>query len=781
MSSDATRFEKALFRHPILLVVSILALTGFFALKLPALKIYSDFADLLPQDHPYIGLHNEIRDTFGGANVVIVGIEVDEGTIYQNDILAIIHRLTQGVDQLPGINHNLVRSLTHRNARQVTLNETGGIQSDPYYDPTGPELSGVELLALAEAVKANPQIYGALVSPDQKSALIKGTLNEGALDYAQTFALLQELRQAEATDGVSIYATGQPVLIGWVHSYLPQIVEVFLYTVLILIALLIVYFRRFYGVLVPLVGVVISSIWGLGIISWLGFNLDPLIMVVPFLISARALSHGIQLVRRYYHEYEENQNPPVAAANTFHSLFRPGSLGIVSDAISIGIIGIGSIPINDKLALYGSLWALCVIFSVLIFVPALLSILPASRPRPNNAGVLSSALGKVGALSVQDRFSRSVLVTAFSLIAVGSLLSTKVQIGESEPGSPLLYSDHDYNVSSNAINESFPGSEELFVIARTDEVGGIKRPEVLHALTGLQHHMLKDPDMGGAKGLPNLVTQVNRLLHSDDPRWSQIPSDAPYVGGLLFAYMASSPTPGALKEFVDTDEQEANMVFYYKDHKGKTIRRSIHLAQQWIEEQESSIDGLSVLLAGGTMGVTAAINEAAYETNIVVIPLVLILIFTTLSIFYRSLQAGVLLFIAMSFATVMTYAYMGIRGIGINVNTVPIIAVGIGVGIDYSIYMIDRIREETASGGCSINEAIQRAIRTTGEAVCFTALTLIAGIAMWIFVSDLRFQADSAMLLCLMLVLNATAAVLIVPAWIRQTQPSFLVRSLKTK
>ena len=111
---------------------------------------------------------------------------------------------------------------------------------------------------------------------------------------------------------------------------------------------------------------------------------------------------------------------------------------------------------------------------------------------------------------------------------------------------------------------------------------------------------------------------------------------------------------------------------------------------------------------------------------------------------------------------------------GINVNTVPIIAVGIGVGIDYSIYIMDRIREE-AQNYTDITDAVIRAISTTGVAVGFTALTLIGGVIMWVFISTLRFQADAALLLSVMLILNAMASIFLVPAWITIFKPKFIV------
>ncbi len=763
--------ELAIFRHPKAILAAILLATVFFAAQIPALKMYSDFADLLPQSHPYIQLHNDIKDNFGGANVIIVGVEVEEGDIFTNETMQLIHSVTQGVDELPGVNHNLLTSFTHRTTRKVWLTEMGNIVSEPYFKPQDPALTGEQLAELRKQIVANPTVYGPLISPDMKMALVKAQLNEGALDYEATFAQLQELRGQFADSGVNIYATGQPVLVGWAYHYKNQIFQILAFTALIMVALLVFHFRTLHGVMVPLAGVLISTIWGLGIISLFGYNLDPLGLVIPFLISARAMSHGIQLVERYYAELRDRPLARDAARSTFESLFRPGTLGVVSDAIGLLLISIGSIPLNTKLAHYASVWASCIIVTVLIGVPLVLSILPA----PKDRALKKNALRLVGDTSARLVTSAPTgIISAMALLlVVGGFFASTVTIGESEPGSPILYQTHDYNVGSRKINDSFPGSEELYIVAETEEDGGIKRPDVLLALADLERHMLLDPEVGGAKGIPDLVKQVNRLLHNNDPRWAQIPKDDLYVGGLLFAYMASSPIPGATKEFVDPAERVANLVFYYKDHQGETIRRAIHTAKEWIRENEGRVEGLSIRLAGGTIGVTASMNEAAFETNKVVLPLVFLLIFLSVMVFYGSLHAGLLMFLAMLFATTLTYAYMGITGVGININTVPIVAVGVGVGIDYSIYMMDRIREQRLKMPTLV-DAVRSALATTGLAISFTALTLIAGIVMWIFLSDLRFQADAALLLSVMVILNALAALFLIPSWVLVFKPNFV-------
>lgn len=776
--------EVFVFYHPKTFLSVILLATVFFASRIPYLEMYSNFADLLPQEHPYIQLHNDVKDTFGGANNVVLAISVEEGDIFTSDTLSRIHRLTQGVDSLPGVNHNLVRSLTHRTVRKTWLTEMGNMNSEAYYDPIYPDMSQEQLNQLRLDVMANPTVYGLLVAPDLKSALIRGTFNEGQLDYEEIFRQLgvlkeevEQLRELEATPGVHIYATGQPVLMGWVYSYLGQIMQIFLLTMAILLALLVAYFRtRGYGILLPLIGVMISATWGLGIVSLLGYNLDPLTLVIPFLITARAMSHGIQLVERYYLEAHEAVDNHDAARRTFETLFRPGTLGIVSDAVGLLLISLGSSPINVKLGIYASIWAGTVVITVLIAVPLILSLLPLSKMDGDAAdNVQAGVFATLARFVTSKGGSLAVLLLALTVYVGGGVLSSRVQIGESEPGSPILYPDHDYNVSSKNINDNFPGSEEMYIVAHTDEPGGMKRPEVLRALQDLQIHMLQDPAMGGTKGMPDLVKQVNRILHNDDPRWSVIPDESAYVGGLMFAFMASSPIPGALKEFVDTDDQTANLVFFYKDHKGETLRRAIHMAKEWIDDPANHVEGLEVRLAGGPIGVTAAINEAAFESNMIIIPAAMALIFLFVTLFYWSLHAGWLMFMVMTFCTVATYAYMGVVGIGIDVNTVPIIAVGIGVGIDYSIYMMDRVREETARADGDLGAGIRHAIATTGKAIAFTATALIGGVVMWAFVSDLRFQADAALLLVVMLILNAWAAANLVPAWIVRFKPAFIV------
>ena len=117
-----------------------------------------------------------------------------------------------------------------------------------------------------------------------------------------------------------------------------------------------------------------------------GFNLEPLSMPIPFLIAARATSHGVQLVARYYEELAKVHNGKQAARNALDALFRPGSLAIVVDAVGIAVLVLGAAPFNWKLGISAGFWGLAVIFTVHFMVPLALTVLPQPRKMENKNG-----------------------------------------------------------------------------------------------------------------------------------------------------------------------------------------------------------------------------------------------------------------------------------------------------------------------------------------------------------------------------------------------------------
>ena len=154
---------------------------------------------------------------------------------------------------------------------------------------------------------------------------------------------------------------------------------------------------------------------------------------------------------------------------------------------------------------------------------------------------------------------------------------------------------------------------------------------------------------------------------------------------------------------------------------------------------------------------------------------IITLVTISIMIAYRSVFAGVMVFILLIICVMTNRAFMTMRDIGLNVNTLPVTSVGIGVGVDYAIYMLDRLKEEMRHR--SLLDAIVTAMRTTGAAILFTAMTVLAGIIYWIPGSSLRFNSEMALLLCLLLTSNMIGAITLIPLWIRVFKPKFVMES----
>ena len=203
----------------------------FFALQVPGVRMYSDFADLLPQGTLYQVAQSD-PGQFYGANNIILSLEVKRGDVFADDVLKRIDRLTQKIDQLPGVNHNTVASITHRTVRKGVVDGDGRRELAPCFDGQKTQWSAAELAQMREDM-GQSRVYGLLVSPDLKAVLIKATFNEGELDYRAIFDQVRTIREQESDEAVNLYVTGQPTLVGWVYTYVEQILQVFLYTALI--------------------------------------------------------------------------------------------------------------------------------------------------------------------------------------------------------------------------------------------------------------------------------------------------------------------------------------------------------------------------------------------------------------------------------------------------------------------------------------------------------------------------------------------------------------------
>ncbi|MSR15104.1 MAG: hypothetical protein EXR86_11190 [Gammaproteobacteria bacterium] len=751
--------------------------TILLAMHIPKIAVYSRFADLLPEKHEYIKNYNRMKQTFGGANVVTMALEVTkEGEdIFALDTLEKIKMLTEEVDLIPGVNHYQVASMAHPKIRRIRTTAGGLIKSEPVL-PKDLPTDEAGMKKLREESFNNDIVYGTYISTNGKAALILAGFDEERLNYTQIHTRLSELKEQVEKDGKTrLYVAGEPMLKGWIYFHSKELWTIFGVTGAVMITLLWIHFGSIVGVIVPALGTFLSAVWGLGFVGWMGYNLDPLILVVPILISARTASHCVQLMERYYDEIRLGTPRDAAVRVAMGELLLPATLGILADAFALLVLTMSSMPMISKLGYYCSFWGASNLITVAILVPLVMSILPTPTVtrQEEHKHMPSRIMHKFGVFLVGPRASAVIFGGAFVLTAWAMFNGWSVQIGESKPGSPILFPESDYNVAAAKIASEFAGANQFSIFFEGDKTHRMKEPEVVAVMEEFGRYMADTFNYGGTRSIPHLVRSINRLYHYDDPRWSLVPHSQKDIGNTLFMYEAGASMPGVILEYMDLEGRTANFVVFYKDATGKTVHTAVDAAKKFLETHP--MEGVTPRFAGGIIGTTAAANQETEISDLKMTLTIITVVVLAIGMAYRSIVAGLMVFVILVLCVMTNRAFMTIRDIGLNVNTLPVTAVGIGVGVDYAIYMLDRLKEEMRHR--TLFDGIVTSMRTTGAAILFTAVTILSGIVYWIPGSSLRFNSEMALLLCLLLTSNMIGAITLIPLLVRVFKPKFIMES----
>ena len=755
------------------LVIAIYALSTLlmlcFALRV---QVKTLFDDLLPRNHPYIQVHEQIKRVFGGSNLVSIMIEAEHGDIFQVPVLSKVQSVTRELQKVDGVNQFQIISLASKKLKEIR-GSTDAIELHPVMWPDIPR-TDAELSHLRDAVKRNQLVYGSYVSIDLKAALVTVDFYDDEVDYKKIFPEIMAIANAAGGDGVRVRVVGEPILYGWVAHYLPETVEIFLATIACLVLLLFTVARTWRGTLLPLLAGVSSAVWALGTARLLGFNLDPLVIVIAFLITARAISHSVQLVTRFDDELSSGQGQKAAAAKAaMLQLFKPGMLGVVADAGCMIVVLLTPIPLLQKVSIIGTVWVSTIALSACVLTPILLSWV--ARPdRFAHPLDVSPALNRILDVAVRVATSRhryDVLAGAVVLFAISAAYAFNLKVGDADPGSPILWQDSQYNQDARAINTQFQGADRMLVAFEGSKPGAIKAPATLESMGAMQRFMAAQPEVGGSLSVADVIPAVRRVLHEGNPRYQELGDSAQENGELMYMFVSGSD-PGDMTRFTDPQARNAAVSFNFRDHKGETIRTAVARIKEFVEKHPTP-EG-QYRLAGGLIGVLAAVNEVILSGQIESIALALLVLVVCCAVAYRSATAGIFFMVPVVLANTLTFSYMAWKGIGMNISTLPVAALGIGLGVDYAFYIVDGIREELLRHA-SLEHAIETSIRSAGKGVLVTALTLTVSVVMWC-ASSLRFQADMGLLMAIWLGISALSALFLMPAMVFVFKPDFIVR-----
>ncbi|HQA09476.1 MMPL family transporter [Zoogloea sp.] len=767
------RLIDLILQHRVPVVSAILGFTCVMAYLAGQIEVKTVFSDLLPRNHPYVEVNNQFKQTFGGSNMVSIMLEVEQGDVFNPTVLAKVRQVTQALQKVEGVDTYQIASLASKKMKEVRAS-TEGIESKPLMWPGLPKDAG-EIAVLREAVLNNPLVYGPYVSIDMRATLITADFIDGAVDYVKAYKQIEEIADAARGDGVLVRVVGEPILYGLVNHYLGETLRIFMVTVGALVVLLLLITRTWHGTVLPLVTGLVSAIWALGAAKLMHFHLDPLVIVVAFLITAQAISNSVQLVSRFDDEVAAGASSAAAAARaSLLNLFKPGMLAIVADAGCVLVVALTPIPMLEKISYIGTVWILSIMLSAMVLTPVLLSWCGVKKRYAHPINVyplLQKILGLCAAI-VTSKLRFAVVAGAAVLFAVSSIYAFHLKVGDANPGSPILWPDSIYNKDATAINQKFQGSDRMFVVVAGKKEGALKEPAVLEGMERFQKYMEAQPEVGGSISLADILPAVKRVVREGNARYQELGGNADENGELVYMFV-SGADPGDMDRFADPQAKNGAVTLFFRDHQGETIRTAIARVKEYVANNR--LDDAEFLLAGGLVGVLAAVNEVILAGQIESIAFALLVLVVCCMVTYRSTVAGMFFMVPVLLSNTLTFSYMAWKGIGMNINTLPVVALGIGLGVDYSFYIVDGIREELHHHK-DVGRAIVKSIATSGKGVLITALTLVTSVVLWSF-SSLRLQADMGVLIAIWLFISAASALFLMPAMVYVFRPEFIVGS----
>ena len=763
--------DDVIFGHRKVVITLFVAVTIVMMFWARGLHIDAGFSKLLPLEHEYMRTFVKHEEAFGGANRVLIALEAPKGDIYTPEFFEVLRDVTDATFFVPGVDRSRVSSLFTPNVRFTEVVEdgiSGGNVVPADFQPTPEGLEQVR----ENVLKAG--IVGRLVANDFSTAIVSAQLMEidpssgKKLDYIDVSHRLEESIRVpfDGKHGVKIHIIGFAKVIGDVADGAARVVLFFVVALLVTALLVYIYCQSFKVMLMPIACSLMAVVWELGLLTKLGYGIDPMGILVPFLVFAIGVSHGIQIVSATTAEVIGGLDSLQACRACCQKLLGPGSIALASDTIGFITILLIKIEVIQEMAITASLGVGSIILTNLILLPVLLSFHQIDEPykrRLERRVVHLSRLWDRLARVAERRVALPILLIAAGLFVFGAVKGSQVRIGDLHRGVPELRPASRYNQDSELISKKFSiGVDVLSVIVEAFPDACIDY-DAMTLIDRYQWHMMNVRGVQGAVSLPAVAKIINAGWNEGSLAWrvlSRVPQN-------LVESVRYIPTSSGLQ---NDDCSVMPVILFTADHRAETIERIVAATKDFRSRNQT--EKVTLHLATGNVGVMAATNEevAAAQFPILVGVFVAVIVLCLLN--FRSIVAVVCIVVPLGLVSLLAYALMATFEIGLKVNTLPVAALGVGIGVDYGIYIFARMQGILATGK-GVRESFRETLAVTGAGVVFTGVTLAIGVGTWIF-SPLQFQADMGILLTFMFLVNMLGSILLLPAmaaWLIRSRP----------
>jgi uncharacterized protein len=756
--------ERLIFGHRAAVLVLLALITAVAAVFAARLQMTAGFGKQLPLGHEYTETFVKYRDVLFGANRLIVVVHARQGDIWKPETLKKLNDVTQALLYLPGVDRRSVTSLWTPNTRVMLVTEEGYEARDVIGGDITPEKLDSATVAKIRDNVIQGGYVGSLVASDFSGAMVTADLldadprSKAPTDYMALGPQIESALRTKFEDaGHEVRIIGFAKQISDIADGARDVVGFFALAFVLTALAVYWYCKSWAFTAAALVCSLVSLVWQFATLHLLGYGLDPLAILVPFLVFAIGVSHGVQQINYVAREISLGRNVFDAARASFGGLLVPGTMALITAFVGFATLLLIPIPMIRELAITASLGVAYKIVTNLVMLPVVISFVRldigryagGSQTRREAREAKISGLARVA----YPHNARLILLAGSVLFGVAVWQSRDRHVGYVQPGAPELRDSARYNRDAVAIAEKFAVGLDVLTVVHETVPDSCYDFATMTAIDELAWELANTEGVIGTASLPALVKLGAAGFNEGNPKWGDMPRDKRSMASFI----------GLVGEGSGLYDPRCTVLpvhAYLADHKAQTIKRAVNVVKQY--RQEHPRDGVAVRLASGNAGVQAATNEVLEATELPMMLYVYATIAVLVFLTYRDWRAVLACCLPLTLATFIGYWFMKALDIGLTVATLPVMVLAVGIGVDYAFYIYNRLQHYLAEGMLIVH-AFARALSETGIATLFTALTLSVGVATWVF-SPLKFQADMGLLLAFMFMLNMVMALTLLPA-----------------
>ncbi len=490
------RVSRYIVEHPWLFIGINVAITLVFAVFAFGLVIDDDMMNYLPENDPVVTTFREIGDVFEGNNVGVIMVETDD--IFTNEALQHISRLTDLFTGVEGVGS--VVSLTN----VMDMKADGDMMQVESLVEDGKVYSEVELAELKEYVMGKDLYAGNLVSEDAKFGLIMVKLVPNA-DIKMAVATMDEILAAEGSGSrFKHYRTGAPFVGVDGDQTAKNDLRRLLPTVVVLVVLvLFLTFRTVRGTIIPLIAVIVSVIWAVGLLAATGQTLTTVGIAIPIILMAVGSAYGIHVMNEYYSTVRSEETKQEDLVQAMGQVGMPLLLSCLTTIAGFASLVTADLSPIKQFGIYTAFGVFAAFVTAFSLIPSILAV---SKYR---TGALrgqhsSSWLSNLGAGIFRQRRTIIVVVGIIMFLAISQfpkLTFDTDQAGFFKPGNPT-------RVAMDLVNENFGGASPLQVHI----VGDMKSPFVLRQMVAIAD-FLESVEASNPVSYASLIEEANRTIN----------------------------------------------------------------------------------------------------------------------------------------------------------------------------------------------------------------------------------------------------------------------------